>query len=60
MISCIGMNILIFNFFRDELIKYLRDFREQRNNTLSGLTVDDIIAGVSKLVRENYSPADKV
>ena len=48
-------------FCRNDLVKYLKDFREQRNNSLSGLTVDDIIAGVSQMIEgSNNSSIDKV
>ncbi|XP_065056141.1 E3 ubiquitin-protein ligase TTC3-like isoform X2 [Rhopilema esculentum] len=38
---------------RDELITCLKQFREKRNNTLAGLRVEEIITGVSKMIKES-------
>eukprot|EP00794_Sanderia_malayensis_P011172 gene11172-12347_t len=38
------------HYGRTELIAILKEFRIQRNNTLSGLTADDIINSISKII----------
>lgn len=45
---------------RDELVTFLKDFREQRNNTLSGLTVEDIIVKISEIIRGRKPHSEKV